>query len=301
MQICGGCNDHGSTHRRFPCHGKCKHETNIPKNNLCPFSRGLQLPCSSARMRMPFGDISQQCSKSHQCSRFHYTQDFHKLSLSQNKPGEQFFMTLKFASIKLDFWESSMLQTQTVSDIDNTATTDDTSAASAPFPVLDINQLYFQHRVHLLHFVQRYVRNVDDAEDVVQNTFMEAVRCADRFSGLSKPSTWLFGIALNLARNQVRRNAQNRYDTVDEGFMEQIIDPLSDPAMLVQLRQIASKVDALLNKLPPAIHMTFKAVLDGESTYEEAAENLQIPIGTVRSRVSRVRMAIRAECGNIQR
>jgi RNA polymerase sigma factor (sigma-70 family) len=161
---------------------------------------------------------------------------------------------------------------------------------------LDIDQLYRTHKQHLLRFVQRYVRNAEDAEDVVQNTFIEAMRCAQHFSGLSKPSTWLFGIALNLARNQVRRNGASRCDTLDDGFLEQLADPHADPAMLIELRQIAGKVDALLSQLSPGIRSTFEAVLDGEASYEEAAEQLQIPIGTVRSRVSRVRAAVRAEC-----
>ena len=147
-----------------------------------------------------------------------------------------------------------------------------------------------------MRFVQRYLRNNEDAEDVVQNTFIEAMRCADRFSGLSKPSTWLFGIALNLARNQVRRNCADMYEAVDEAFMDQIVDEHSDPAMLIELRQIAEKVEAMLNQMPDKIRTTFEAVLDGESTYEEAADNLHIPVGTVRSRVSRVRAAVRAEC-----
>ncbi|SFV13872.1 RNA polymerase sigma factor [Pseudoduganella namucuonensis] len=160
---------------------------------------------------------------------------------------------------------------------------------------IDIDQLYRAHRQHLLRFVQRYVRSTEDAEDVVQKTFIEAMRCADRFSGLSKPSTWLFGIALNLARNQVRRNCADLYEEVEESFMEQIADGHADPAMLVELRQIAGKVDALLDALPAKIRSTFEAVLEGDSTYEEAAEQLDIPIGTVRSRVSRVRAAVRAE------
>jgi RNA polymerase sigma factor (sigma-70 family) len=168
-------------------------------------------------------------------------------------------------------------------------------AAVAPVAI-DINKLYCEHKQHLFRFVKRYMRNDEDAEDVVQNTFMEAMRCADRFSGLSKPSTWLFGIALNLARNQVRRNCANMYETVDEAFMDQIADAHADPAMLIELRQIAGKVEAMLSELPVKIRATFEAVLDGESTYEEAAEHLQIPVGTVRSRVSRVRAAVRAEC-----
>ena len=173
----------------------------------------------------------------------------------------------------------------------------DTVEAVAAKPVaIDIDQLYRTHRQHVLRFVQRYVRSADDAEDVVQNTFMEAMRCADRFSGLSKPSTWLFGIALNLARNQVRRNCADLYEELDETFMEQIADTHADPAKLIEMRQIAGKVEAMLSELPPKIRTTFEAVLDGEATYEEAAEQLHIPIGTVRSRVSRVRAAVRAEC-----
>jgi RNA polymerase sigma-70 factor (ECF subfamily) len=131
----------------------------------------------------------------------------------------------------------------------------------------------------------------------VQNTFVEAIRCADRFSGLSKPSTWLFGIALNLARNQVRRNCADMYETVDDTFIEQIVDQHADPAHLFESRQITGKVEALLRGFPSKIRDTFDAVVNGEATYEEAAATLDIPIGTVRSRVSRVRAAVRLEFG----
>lgn len=171
------------------------------------------------------------------------------------------------------------------------------AAVAVPCASIDIVALYQQHKTHLLRFVQRYLGNQSDAEDVVQNTFVEAVRCAERFSGLSKPSTWLFGIALNLARNQVRRNCADKYECVDENFMDQIVDTHADPAMLIEWRQLAAKVDTLLGELPPKIRATFEAVLEGEVTYEEAARDLEIPIGTVRSRVSRVRAAARAECG----
>lgn len=168
----------------------------------------------------------------------------------------------------------------------------DTDAACAG-PAVNIPELFQLHQHHLLRFVRRYLHNSADAEDVVQNTFIEAMRCADRFSGLSKPSTWLFGIALNLARNQVRRNRGDLLEMVDESFMNQVIDEQADPAKLVEMRQLAGKLDALLDNLPQKIRATFEAVLDGEATYEEAAHELHIPIGTVRSRVSRVRASAR--------
>jgi len=172
-----------------------------------------------------------------------------------------------------------------------------TDGATGGAPALDIDQLFRTHHRHLLRFVQRYMRNAEDAEDIVQQTFIEALRCADRFSGLSRPSTWLFGIALNLARHQVRRNCAQEHEALDDVALEQVIDTQGDPAMQLEWRQTAAMVDGMLAALPTGIRATFEAVLDGGSTYEEAACALQIPVGTVRSRVSRVRAAVRAGCG----
>jgi RNA polymerase sigma-70 factor (ECF subfamily) len=160
---------------------------------------------------------------------------------------------------------------------------------------IDVHRLFLEHRQHLVRFVLRYARNSADAEDIVQNTFIEAMRCAERFSGLSKPSTWLFGIALNVARNQVRRNGADRYDTVEDGFIEQIVDPHANPADLAETRQMMIKVETVLHDFPQKIRDTFDAVVRRDASYEEAAEYLNIPIGTVRSRVSRVRRAMRRQ------
>jgi RNA polymerase sigma-70 factor (ECF subfamily) len=167
--------------------------------------------------------------------------------------------------------------------------------APSGVPAIDIPALFNEHYNHLIRFVQKYVRNAADAEDVVQNTFLEAMRCAHRFSGLSKPSTWLFGIALNLARSKVRKNAGDLLEFVDETSMNMFADNRADPASLCEVRQIVQTVDKFLSGLTPRIRETFEAVLGGEITYEEAARMLNIPIGTVRSRVSRVRGLVRAE------
>jgi RNA polymerase sigma-70 factor (ECF subfamily) len=171
------------------------------------------------------------------------------------------------------------------------------AGAAATRQPIDIDKLFRDHHQHLQRFIQRYVRNREDAEDVLQNTYMEALRCADRFCGLSKPSTWLFGIGLNLARNHVRRNCAELREELDEALLEQIIDSHADPALIAELREIAGKVEEFLRGLAPEIRATFEAVADGESTYEEAAEQMQVPVGTIRSRVSRVRTAVRAKCG----
>ena len=166
---------------------------------------------------------------------------------------------------------------------------------SESVPQIDIPELFNVHRHHLLRFIQRYLNNSADAEDVLQNTFLEAFRCADRFAGLSKPSTWLFGIALNQAHGQVRRNCGDKLELMDELQLSEFADEHADPAKIIQVRQMTNKVNEFLGDLSPKIRTTFEAVLEGDISYEEAAKQLQIPIGTVRSRISRVRASVRAE------
>jgi RNA polymerase sigma factor (sigma-70 family) len=163
-------------------------------------------------------------------------------------------------------------------------------------PQLDLDALFREHRRALTAFVKRYVRNEDDAEDVVQATFLEAFRCADRFEGGSKASTWLFGIALNLARNHVRSRIA-RPDTQESTDIDDLADtlaaPNADPAALVERRDMARKALAILAKLSPELQDTFHAVLDTGDTYELAARHLGVPVGTVRSRLNRIRQQVR--------
>ncbi|MEC5217267.1 RNA polymerase sigma factor (sigma-70 family) [Actimicrobium sp. GrIS 1.19] len=158
---------------------------------------------------------------------------------------------------------------------------------------IPINQLFTEHYAHLVRFVQRCVRNIEDAKDVVQNTFLESMRCADRFTGAPKPSTWLFGIALNLARNHVRRNYPAHARHADESLIEDMVDMSGDPADLIENQQLADKVEQMLSELPERIRETFEAVLEKDASYADATEKMHIPIGTVRSRLSRVREQIR--------
>lgn len=182
---------------------------------------------------------------------------------------------------------------QPLAEIEQSETETEFIKTSQCLNIEDIDQLFRLHYSHLVRFVQRYVRNIEDAKDVVQNTFVESVRCADKFTGASKPSTWLFGIALNLARNHVRRNYAAITKHADESMIDDMIDMSGDPADLIENQQLADRVEEMLSALPDRIRETFEAVLEHESSYAVAAEQMHIPIGTVRSRVSRVRDQIR--------
>lgn len=159
---------------------------------------------------------------------------------------------------------------------------------------IQVEELFRKHYVNLVRFTQRYVRNVDDARDVVQATFIEAIRCSSRYNGSSQPSTWLFGIALNLARNHARKHYVASTRHVEERLLNDLLDLTANPADLVENQQLANSVEKMLSKLPQRLRETFELVFENEAAYAEAAEKMRIPVGTVRSRISRLRKKIHA-------
>jgi RNA polymerase sigma factor (sigma-70 family) len=170
---------------------------------------------------------------------------------------------------------------------------ENTSTQAADLQAIDIDALYRTHHKHILLFVRRYVRDLSDAEDVTQSAFLEATRCAAKFSNLSKPSTWLFGIALNMARNHVRRKQPDGlFCDIEEESNEQQ-DPFGDPAKVIEARELLDKSIQLVDTLSEDLKATFNAVMDTDQTYDLAARELGIPIGTVRSRLSRIRGQLR--------
>jgi RNA polymerase sigma factor (sigma-70 family) len=171
---------------------------------------------------------------------------------------------------------------------------DDMPVQTGEPPVIDIAALYRTHHKHVLLFVRRYVRDAADAEDVTQSAFLEATRCAATFSNLSKPSTWLFGIALNMARSYARKKGAGEVfcDIEEEG--SEVQDPFGDPARIVEARELLNKSIDLVNTLSEDQQATFKAVMYSDQTYDLAARELGVPIGTVRSRLSRIRGELRA-------
>lgn len=173
--------------------------------------------------------------------------------------------------------------------------TDDTACAQGPHghPALDLDGLYRAHGRHVKAFVSRLVRNPADAEDIVQMTFLEAARCAADFVGRSKPSTWLFGIAHNLARNHVR-SACRRPEHVDvSDWSDSVPDECADPARLIECRDLLRKALASVDRMSTELQKTFYAVLDEGLSYDDAARGLQVPVGTVRSRLSSIRVDLR--------
>lgn len=160
----------------------------------------------------------------------------------------------------------------------------------------DLLVLKYQHRITAL--ISRYINDWSECQDVAQDAFIRAFRALPNFRGDAQFYTWLYKIAVNTAKNHlVARNRRPPTDDIDAGDAEQYasgerLRETSTPeheALRDEIeRMVMRTVDALPEELRVAI--TLREV-EGLS-YEEIAERMGCPIGTVRSRIFRAREAI---------
>jgi RNA polymerase sigma factor (sigma-70 family) len=170
---------------------------------------------------------------------------------------------------------------------------EDTAPEQPLLAMREFEALVRAHSPRLYSFVRRRIGNPADVEDIVQDTFVEAMKGMSRFKGTSRPETWIFGIAMNLVRNHYKRRRVR--DVVD---YDQEVDALaeeidSNPATLCEHREILQRLNVACGQLNEETRIVLERVFDDCLTYEEAASSLGIPVGTVRSRISRVRSQLR--------
>jgi len=157
--------------------------------------------------------------------------------------------------------------------------------------------LVAQHGERLHAFVLRHIGQPDDAEDIAQQAFVEAAASMARFRGESQLSTWLYGIAMNLVRNYLSRAPHRVHRIESDEALEDLADA-SDALdeQLDRARALARLTDEL-SALAPEMREVLLLVAVDQLSYEEAATMLAIPVGTVRSRVSRARATLKERMG----
>lgn len=156
--------------------------------------------------------------------------------------------------------------------------------------------LKYQHK--LVKLISRYIRDSSEVLDVAQESFLKAYRALPNFRGDSAFYTWLYRIAINTAKNylvsQARRPPDGDVDSSDaeqfEGESE--LKDYGTPEHLLLKDEIESTVIEAIEDLPEDLKTAITLrELEGLS-YEEIAQTMDCPIGTVRSRIFRAREAI---------
>ncbi len=156
----------------------------------------------------------------------------------------------------------------------------------------------YQHKIYGL--VSRYLHDPQDIEDVVQESFIKAYRALPRFRGDSAFYTWLYRIAINTAKNHLvgrsRKPPDSDIDAEDAENFEgaDALREIENPENSLHTDQLQAAIDGALAALPDDLRsaVTLRE-FDGLS-YEQIAQIMECPVGTVRSRIFRAREAIDA-------
>jgi RNA polymerase sigma-70 factor (ECF subfamily) len=160
----------------------------------------------------------------------------------------------------------------------------------------DLLVLKYQNRI--IKLVSRYVRDQSDAQDIAQDAFVKAYRALPNFRGDSAFYTWLYRIAINTAKNYVvslsRRPLEARVENADgeQLDLDELQKDIATPENALLADEIKQTILEAMSKLPEDLRVAITLREVDGLTYEEIAEAMDCPIGTVRSRIFRARETV---------
>nr|MBN2277917.1 sigma-70 family RNA polymerase sigma factor [candidate division Zixibacteria bacterium] len=151
------------------------------------------------------------------------------------------------------------------------------------------NQIAERYKDRLMNIIMRMLHSHEEAEDIVQETFVRVYQHRDSFDFRHCFSTWIYTIALNLARNELRKRKRFKFfDIFDmQGKEAEIAVEMELPT------NMPKAIESALTALPEKYKMAFVLRDIQELPYEEVAKIMNIPLGTVKSRVNRARAMLR--------
>jgi len=179
-------------------------------------------------------------------------------------------------------------------------TTDKTSISDQDilFRLIDedvgaFNILVDRYKNRLINFVYRFVKDYDVSEDIVQETFLRVFRHRHNYKAIANFSTWIFTIAGNLAKSELRRRKRWRFLSVDAANEDEKKFDLPDDGVLPDRAASVNILDRFLQTAIEALQTKYREALilrdiEGMS-YKQIADITGVPVGTVKSRVNRAR------------
>ena len=158
------------------------------------------------------------------------------------------------------------------------------------------NKIVYRYKDRLLNFIYRFINDIDMAEDLVQDTFMKLYTHKDSYREIAKFSTWLYTIAGNLARTELRKIKRRKTFTVsslsrdDREYIIQSTD--MDPSQESETINFERKVQQALSVLPDDFRTIIILRDIQELSYDVISKIIDVPLGTVKSRINRGRLKL---------
>lgn len=162
------------------------------------------------------------------------------------------------------------------------------------------DDLIRRYEKKVYNFAFRLSGNYDEANDVASETFVRVYNALQNFRGDSSFITWLFRITTNVYLDERKRKRARPYESLDEMIeldettvVRQIEDPAPTPEETVEKQESVDLLQQAINSLPDYQRMMIVLYHTENRSYEEIAEALDLPIGTVKSRLNRARLSLR--------
>jgi RNA polymerase sigma-70 factor (ECF subfamily) len=154
-------------------------------------------------------------------------------------------------------------------------------------------ELVSRYQNRLLNFVYRFVHDYDMAEDIVQETFLRVYRKRHEYKAIAHFSTWIFTIAGNLAKSEIRRRKRWKFQSIDavpeSDHKLELLDTGMKPDHVTAVNMLDRSIqDALISLQKKYREAVFLRDIEGMS-YKHITEITKVPVGTVKSRVNRAR------------
>ena len=161
-------------------------------------------------------------------------------------------------------------------------------AAVANGDVHAFEELHRKFFPKLMHFARRITDNAESAEEVANDALMTVWRSAGSFQGLSKPSSWIFGIAYRMALKKRQKLSKLKGDVeLDEGL---VADGSDTETTVMHKKDLGAALQQLTPELRAVVELTYY----NGYLYTEIAEILECPVGTVKTRMMTARKRLRA-------
>ncbi len=158
------------------------------------------------------------------------------------------------------------------------------------------DEIVRRYKDPLLNFIYRFLGNRTESEDIVQETFLRVFRNKHAYRKVAKFSTWIYTIAGNLAKTELRkRKKRNLFSISDIGYEDKDYE-ISDESLSPEKAVNTNMYDEIIQKEIQNLSPKFREVIIlrdiQELSYEEISKIIKIPIGTVKSRVNRARLRL---------
>jgi len=165
-------------------------------------------------------------------------------------------------------------------------------------------ELVNRYRDRLMTFVFRFVNDMEQAEDIVQDALLKLYTHKHYYKNIAKFSTWMYTIAGNLAKTELRKKKSHKTTNLsqmgseDRDYELPAVEPDTDE--VAQSEYIEKKIQAAIQQLP--LHFRTVTILRDiqELSYEEISKIVDVPLGTVKSRINRARLQLQKDLKDLK-